>query len=376
MPALPQSSANAATSGTFTLLYALGAKSDDGSNPEGSLAVVKGIIYSATRYSYDYDPSHGSVIGVRLSGHEKVVCTLEGPGEPLAGLTGVQGTVFGTGYVGGSSDGGAVFSLTPSCMMRVLHSFRGGRDGAHPRADLLYFNGKLYGTTEDGGGPHHGCGSQCGTVFTVGIAGGHEVVYRFRGYTHGDGSRPFAGLIRVRGLFYGTTEVGGAYDRGTVYSLSPSGRERVLHSFGAPGDGQLPFAGLDYAHGRLFGTTWQGGAYQGPYGGAGTVFSLSTSGKERVVYNFRAGDDGANPVSGLVSRNGTLYGTTRGGGIGSCRCGTIFSVTAGGRERVLHSFQDDDGSAPGELVDVAGKLFGSAYSGGRYGKGTIFSFDP
>jgi uncharacterized repeat protein (TIGR03803 family) len=62
-------------------------------------------------------------------------------------------------------------------------------------------------------------------------------------------------------------------------------------------------------NGTLYGTTWTGGYY-----GGGTVYSISTSGAEKVLYSFRGGGDGASPESALIYVNGTLYGTTVNGG--------------------------------------------------------------
>jgi uncharacterized repeat protein (TIGR03803 family) len=60
---------------------------------------------------------------------------------------------------------------------------------------------------------------------------------------------------------------------------------------------------------------------------------------ERVVYSFNGGSDGAHPSS-LIKVNGTLYGTTIYGGSESCEngCGTVFSVTPAGAEKVVYTF--------------------------------------
>ena len=68
----------------------------------------------------------------------------------------------------------------------------------------------------------------------------------------------------------------------------------------------------------------------------GTVFKVSTSGAEHVVYSFKGSPGGAIPYARLVSLNGTLYGTTQYGGANGL--GTIFKVSASGKEQVLDSF--------------------------------------
>jgi uncharacterized repeat protein (TIGR03803 family) len=83
-------------------------------------------------------------------------------------------------------------------------------------------------------------------------------------------------------------------------------------------------------NGTLYGTTWVGGTY-----GLGTVFSMTTSGKEHVLHSFN-GSDGAHPETDLIDVNGTLYGTTHVGGFkwgckpninGTAGCGTVFALT-------------------------------------------------
>ena len=118
------------------------------------------------------------------------------------------------------------------------------------------------------------------------------------------------------------TPYGGANGYGTVFSITPSGTEIVLHSFGGSGDGEEPVAGLIRFKGKLYGTTASGGA-----NGDGTVFSIAPSGRETVRYSFKGGSgDGANPSAGLVNVKDTLYGTTSSGGANSW--GTVFSMTS------------------------------------------------
>ncbi|MGA8326822.1 MAG: choice-of-anchor tandem repeat GloVer-containing protein, partial [Candidatus Cybelea sp.] len=56
----------------------------------------------------------------------------------------------------------------------------------------------------------------------------------------------------------------------------------------------------------------------------GTVFSVTTSGTETVLHSFGGSGDGAHPDASLLNVNGTLYGTTGGGGAHGD--GTVFSL--------------------------------------------------
>ena len=201
------------------------------------------------------------------------------------------------------------------------------------------------------------------------------------GSTSGDGELPVASLVNLKGTLYGTTAQGGANGSGTVYAITPSGDETVLHSFGSGSqDGKNPLAGLIEVKGALDGTTSYGGA-----NGHGTVFALKPSGAETVLYSFKGGSkDGASPDAGVLYIGGKLYGTTYAGGINKKK-GTIFVTTMSGAERVLHKFSG--GSQDGELpvagfVSLNGMLYGTTVAGGgtacydRSGCGTVFALNP
>lgn len=193
-----------------------------------------------------------------------------------------------------------------------------------------------------------------------------------------DGAFPVAALLDVNGTLYGTTAGGGKYGRGTVFSVSTAGKELVLYSFGASGffDGTSPLSPLIDVHGTLYGTTMQGGAH----GQGGAVFSMTTDGTENLVFSFD-GSHGSQPLAGLIDVKGVLYGTTSVGGVKNV--GTVFSTTASGEEQVLHSFgKGTDGKSPrASLVEVSGMLYGTTYEGGTNhrrsgGDGTVFALTP
>lgn len=309
---------------------------------------------------------------------------------PEAGLLDVSGTLYGT-TAGQYYKGATVFAVSTSGKERVLHSFGSGDDGDTPHASLIDVNGTLYGTTYYGGDATY-CGS-CGIVFSVGTTGKERVLHSFQGDYSGDtdGANPDASLIDVDGTLYGTTHEGGAHGYsssgyGTVFSVSTTGTERAVYSFKGGSDGAFPYASLIDVKGTLYGTTSGRGDLKCSYtyGGCGTVFSVSTTGTERVLHRFKGGSDGANSWPGiggsLIDLNGTLYGTTEFGGVGKCQgyipgCGTVFSISTSGAEKVLYAFQGgSDGAGPGAgLIAVKNTLYGTTSFGGANNLGTVFS---
>ncbi len=371
------------SSGKYQVLFDFGSSVNGyyGIYPEAPLINVNGTLYGTTASggSHGYNGRWGTVFSVTPAGALTVLHTFSNnDGQfPLAGLIDVKGTLYGTTSAGGVHSSGTVFGVGLGGQnFRVLHTFTGGADGAYPMAGLVAVDGKLYGTTYQGGTSNEG------TVFSVRVTDGKEhVLHSFS--NNPDGAYPLAGLISVKGLLYGTTQQGGR-SAGTAFSITRAGEEKVLYSF-TGSDGAFPHASLLAAKGALYGTTGGGGSAQ-----SGTVFSMSTTGtEERVLYSFGgSASDGVGPVASLIIVNGKLYGTTFEGGVAGA--GTVFRVGLTGKERILHSFAasyQDDGIIPqAGLVALNGKLYGTTYQGGislpscdYYGAcayGTVFALTP
>ena len=221
------------------------------------------------------------------------------------------------------------------------------------------------------------------TLFlTAATAQTFKVFYTFSG---SDGSFPNGDLLRdAAGNFYGTTQFGGASNRGLVYKLDSNGQHTTLYSFTGAADGGIPIGRVirDQA-GNLYGMTSLGGD---PTCSCGTVFKLKPNGTLTVLHNFKGGKDGAQnqaqPELGLVSIGSDFYGSASFGGVigcdGNLGCGVVFKVTQSGKEKVLYRFDGKtNGAFPQDLTsDRAGNLYGT--TGGSYiqgNAGTVFKMD-
>jgi uncharacterized repeat protein (TIGR03803 family) len=197
------------------------------------------------------------------------------------------------------------------------------------------------------------------------------------GYTNSDGMLPSAGLILAGNTLYGTAQMGGSAGVGTVFKLSTDGTGfTTLYSFtsrqdpnGTNTDGAFPGI-LVLSGDTLYGTTDAGGSWA-----QGTVFSIKTDGTSfSVLHAFgdRPASDGFEP-SGLVLLTNTLYGMTAQGG--AFRCGTLFALNTDGTTFTnVHSFDGThDGSNPRWLVLTGATLYGTALYNGASRNGTVFS---
>jgi len=284
----------------------------------------------------------------------------------------------------------AVFKLTPNSSggwtSKTLHIFRGIPDGTNPAGGVvLDAAGNIYGLTI-GGGRGNG-----GTAYElVRSASGQyteKILHHFG--RDQDGHTIFGTpILDAAGNLYGTTQLGGTNNAGTVFELIPTAlgpwTEKILYSFGLNGDGTNPMVGITFDNaGNLYGTTGSGGANSG-----GTVYQLSPhsdgSWTETTLYSFAFESE---PDGSLVlDKAGNIYGATINGGADNVGVVYKLSPQADGSwaETILHSFNakgtDGFNAFTGLVFDAAGNLFGATMSGGVHqglnGKGTIFELSP
>lgn len=276
----------------------------------------------------------------------------------------------------------------------VLHNFTGGSDGGNPTAGVTVAGtGILYGT-EPGTTE-----TNLGAVFKLTQRGSDwtlDPLHEFTGPP--DGSSPLAGVvIGPNGVLYGTTYDGGSlgshgFGHGTVFELQPTAtacktaicywNETILYTFDNThnmGDGAYPEYGsvtFDQA-GNIYGTTSSNGADS-----CGVVWELSPSSggwTESVLYQFTDGEDGCNPVSGVIFDSaGNLYGVVPSGGVGAGVLFQLMPSNGGWVEHSLVEFNGTTGIRPyGTLIkDQSGNFYGTARDNGPNGGGTVFELSP
>lgn len=247
-----------------------------------------------------------------------------GPGDLIFDAQGnIYGTSGGGGYLCDDGPCGTVYELSPSQQGWTVRYWEfGGGVNCCPVAGLLQYSpGVYYGTNSS-------------------LPGG---LYEFTGdsldvfYTFTEQSAALGGLTEdSAGLLYGTTSQGGTGGGGTFFSYLPgSPNITTLYNFNGPNQwGAGPTATLLMdAAGNFYGTTQIDGANQ-----QGSVFKLSQSNGVwalTTLHDFTGGADGGQPFGQLsMDANGNIYGTAQYGGssVGDCYqglgCGVIFEITA------------------------------------------------
>jgi len=327
---------NLSANGLGTVLSGLGGA--DGGAPQGLVLGPDGNYYGTTQNGGS--ANQGTVFKVTPRGavtllHTFGDTTVANDGaNPQAGLiVGDDGSFYGTTQYGGSANLGTIFKITPQGAVTILHSFGDTsvtNDGAQPVAALVEDGGVFYGTTLSGGSAGDGA------VFSMTRSGIVSILHSF-GDTSvtNDGQLPHAALVfdpASPGNLYGTTVDGGSLGRGTIFKITTLGAVTILHHFGdgtVANDGTYPIAPVLIFDQPMTGPTFYGTTPTGGAAGDGTIFTMDSSDNVTIIHNFGDGtvpNDGQTPMSGLcLDASGNLYGTTIGGGDGS---GTMYAIVA------------------------------------------------
>ena len=199
-------------------------------------------------------------------------------------------------------------------------------------------------------------------------------VYSFDGQgAHGGANPGFGNLVQgTDGYLYGTTEVSVGTE-GTVFKISTAGKEKTLYIFCTEGepclDGAKPLGGVSLgSNGMFYGTASLGGSP-----GDGTVFQITSAGKFRWLYSFGTTTNGSEPwAPPILAADGLLYGTTSNGG--SANEGTIYEMSTTGTNAASLSFVGKNGVHPyARLIQATnGTLYGTT-SQLASGNGTVFA---
>jgi len=293
--------------------------------------------------------------------------------DPQAGLImDSSGDLFGTTIGGGATGVGTVFELTKGASSYTFSSLvafnkTNGRD---PFGGLLLdSSGNLYGTTASGGSP-----SFDGNVFKLTKSGSSYSLSTLATFTGTNGSSPVSGLIAdSAGNLYGTASTGAASGYGSAFELVKNASSvNTLVTFNGSIGGDSAAGLIADSHGNLFGTTSTGGS-----GGNGTVFELVKGASSYTLSTLASFNNATGQTyAGLImDSTGDLFGTTYSGGSGGV--GTVFELAKGASGYTLNtlaSFNTADGADPdaGLIEDGNGDLFGTTLYGGSAGDGTAF----
>lgn len=307
----------------------------EGRMPGGNLVLAGNTLYgtaasggtngTGTIFSMNTDGSGFTVLHAFATGNN--VTNADGSGADSLVLSG-NGTLYGTAAGGGANDYGTIFFIqTNGNNFTVLHTFDAS-DGGDPIGGLLLYSNVLYGTAR-GDGDHPD-----GIVYAQDtVSSRFTILHGFSPLDEGtntDGAFPAGGVVLVNGTLYGTASTGGSNGNGTIFALNTNTLAfQTLYTFPASFTvtnlaGVNPEGTLVLAGNTLFGTANLGGTNNW-----GTLFSINTNGTAfSILHSFTrlvlaTNVDGARPETGMILSGGQFFGTTHFGGNAY---GNVFSL--------------------------------------------------
>ncbi len=275
-----------------------------------------------------------------------------------------DGFFYGMTSTNGTYGGGTIFKMSSSGAVTIVRHLNSVTDGAYPKGELIKgFDGNFYGVTSGGGTNTYG------TIFKMTPSGVYTVLRHLSYAT--DGTNPRGHLVQGKdSAFYGMTYGGGSFGYGTIFKITSAGTFTVLRHLNRPTDGGQSYSSLvEGSDGNLYGIAYSGGTF-----GYGTIFKITKAGVFTVLRNLNSTADGSYPQGDLVQgTDGNLYGSCYSGG--TFGNGTIFKITKAGVYTVLrHLAAATDGGNPyGNLYQNSdGVLYGMNRTGGGSTAGTAF----
>jgi uncharacterized repeat protein (TIGR03803 family) len=227
---------------------------------------------------------------------------------------------------------------------------------------VLSKNGKIYGTTNAGGANNKG------VIFELDPATG--VYLKKLDFSKTFGFNPSGKLIEANGKIYGSTSRGGIYDRGIIYEFNPVtgvGNKKIdLNEY-------FGLTDMILMEGKLVGVL----SSQTPFYYPGIIFQMDLESFQfSVLADFSELSYGY-PFEISAGNNGKLYGRTSSGGLNNF--GVLFEFDP--TSKVISKkvdFGNETGVSPfgGLTLCTNGKFYGFFYAGGDYDAGTLIEYDP
>lgn len=369
--ALPPAARAARTAAGWAFEALHGFAWEEGARAVGSVVFRNGLLYGVHASGgeqglgtlFRWSPQDGSFAVLQHFAYSD-----SGPSAPESGLVlGSDGRLWGTSSFGGANFRGTVYAVDEYDQVAMQCEFGVGNTLFSPQGALLEGKpGRYHGTTRE-------------AVYRFDAAKGRaEELHRFRNGVDGSGCE--SALVHgPDDMLYGANPFGGAGNKPTLFRLRPGGGGfQVLKTLSQLGEGAgLGEPLLAAADGWLYGCASGGGAFN-----RGVVFRLSPTGVYEVLHHFAGGsNDGAYPRCALVQGpDGAFYGTTVEGGDAPQSYGTIFRMSRSGKVRLLHRF---DANGPGGATPVGalcfgpdGWLYGTNQSGNGAHSGTLYRLRP
>ena len=287
-------------------------------------------------------------------------------------LAAYNGKLYGTTYRGGVNNAGTIFEYNPVTNVYLKKYDFAFTQGGSPRGSLLLYNGKFYGLASEYAANSAGC------IFEWDPA--TNIYTKKLDFTGNGGAVPGSNaqnsLRLYNGKMYGTTLQGGANGQGVVFEWDPSTNIYTDLYDGNSGTGAYFYNNVTVYNNKIYCMSHQGAANNG-----GALYAIDPTlpnGSNTTVIKVFDNASGLNPNNNeMIVYNNKLYGCLNQNGANAC--GTLFELNPTGdvfTKLVDFNFTPTGAGPLAKLVLNGTKFLGFCNTGGINGRGVIFEWDP
>lgn len=360
---------------TYTRLHNFN-YSVSGANPQGKLVLngskflgmcsVGGVAGTGT--IYEWDPANPTVVTRLWSFSANNYDTPVNPGSTLA--------LFNSKFYAVTNNSSFVnqgslfeYDYAANTVTKKLN-FNAAENGRNPFGRPTLLDGKIYGVCQQG--PQEIFGSAYGCIWMYDpLTSVYSRKFFWNNATSSiNGRTPNARPVAYNGKLYGTTVNGGLSDWGVIYEFDP-----VTNNYSKkdmqPIGGAFPIGDPTMYNGKFYGMTSANGA-----GNNGIIYSYDpATGTLAKLYDVQNAGSWS-PTGGFAVYNNKLYGATSGGGSNNIGGIIAFDPVTNTATTVYSFAASSGYSTSNIMTLYNNKFYGTALSGGPNGRGCIYSFDP
>lgn len=318
---------------------------------------------------YEWDPANPTVLTNKASFKANTYSEALNPGSTLAYA---NSKFYGVTFNGGFVNQGNLFEYdyTTNTLTTKLN-FNAAENGRIPYGKPVLLDGKLYGTCYQG--PQEIFGTPYGCLWSFDPSTSvYSRKFLFDNVNNAaNGRAPISSPIAFNGKLYGTTSNGGTSDYGLLYEYDPITNGYIKKDM-QPIGGAFPIGEPTLYNNKLYGLTNANGA-----GNYGIIYSYDpATGILAKTYDVQ-NSGGRIPVGGFSVYNNKLYFATSGGGTNNSGAIVAYDPATNTSTVVYDLLGGIQGQGINNAMTLYdNKFYGATVAGGSFGRGTIFRFDP
>lgn len=317
---------------------------------------------------FEWDPVNPSVIVKKA---DFGPADFDNPVNPGSTLAFYNTSFYGVTYNNGFVNQGTLFEYNYSSgMIAKKLTFNAAENGRIPYGKPVLLNGKIYGTCYQG--PQEIFGTPYGCIWQFDPSTSEYTrKFLFSNLNNAaNGRAPISAPIAYNGKLYGTTVNGGISDVGTLYEFDPATNQYSKKDL-QPVAGSYPIGEPTLYNGKLYGMTSANGL-----GNNGIIYSYDLATQTFAKLYDIQNSGSLTPNGGFTLYNNKLYGTTSGGGANNTGAIIAYDPASNTATSVAAFSGTLGVNASNAPTLYNNKFYLTALSGGANGRGTIMQFDP